>query len=165
MPQLVESNPMLVSECLALLVTPFVVEEKDTMKSIDNKDIKSLSSSSSSLSHVSDNTSSISEYLSVLLNMDIDLKNVEVINKLCTSVSLPHEFIRLYITNSIAGCENIKDKYMQVRKITVFIICISLCVYIYMFTNFLHCITHIVYGVCAVYSRLMSYGPLLSISP
>ena len=110
-PELVENNPLIANEVLLIYMKSSTLT---TETKSDTSDVELPSVSSST----------IKEYLSVLVNMEMSVHSMEVINRLSNNIELPFDFMHIYISNCIKSCANIKDKYVQnrlVRLVCVFL--------------------------------------------
>jgi len=115
-PELVENNPIIANEIL------FIFMKASSLTLPNESSIDSSNPGNVNLPQVS--SESITEYLSVLVNMEMSVQSMEVVNRLTTAIELPSEFLQLYLSKCFASCENIKDKYLQnrlVRLVCVFL--------------------------------------------
>ena len=65
------------------------------------------------------NLNLLNEYLTILINMNITLQNLEVINQFSNEMS--KEFLQIYISNGISICEKDKSNNRQIRLFSVFL--------------------------------------------
>ena len=123
-PRLVEHNPMIAAECLALIynnTTPALTSTSittithTTLTTTITGEGPSHDTGSGTGNVNLPSEARIQPYLDVLLTMDMNLQNVEVVNKLITLIEVPLEFVYKYITLCMSECTNIKDKYLQVK--------------------------------------------------
>jgi hypothetical protein len=124
LPVLVELNPLIATECLYLILSPFYADS--TLSSKEKQISDSLT--------ISENDKNA--YLTALTSMDMSLHSMEVVNRLATLPAptasernenkplLHPEFLQLYLSNCIASCENIHDSHHQTRLVRL--VCVFL---------------------------------------
>ncbi|KAI9351756.1 hypothetical protein DFJ73DRAFT_367222 [Zopfochytrium polystomum] len=59
----------------------------------------------------------INDYLKALITAPLTLHTVEVVNRLATETDLPEEFLPLYVSGCIQGCDKVTDPAMQARQV------------------------------------------------
>jgi len=123
---LVENNPLVATELLLRLLSTGDNSIDSTTSSSNSNgtgDKKQATAATlTATSETSDASSSV--YLAALSNMELSLHLIDVVNRLTTATTLPTDFIHRFISNCIASCESITDKYMQnrlVRLVCVFL--------------------------------------------
>ncbi|KAI2807873.1 CCR4-NOT transcription complex subunit 11 [Blomia tropicalis] len=115
-PKLVENNPVIANEILLIYM------KESSLTSTPVETVSSSSDSDNNLYKVSPEI--VTQYLSVLVNMEMSVHSMEVVKRISANVELPPEFMNIYISNCIKTCENVTDKYMQnrlVRLVCVFL--------------------------------------------
>lgn len=56
-------------------------------------------------------------YFAALVKMDMNQHSMAVVNKLTSTIQLPSEFVRTYVSKCIRSCGDIPDKYGQIRMV------------------------------------------------
>jgi len=156
LPMLVESNPLIATECLIMLLSPFNHPDGVTQK----EDV----SVSLTLSEEEKN-----EYLLALTAMDMTLHSMEVVNRLATQPAslgkkaddkpfLHSEYLHLFLSHCISSCENIRESHLRIRSVRL--VCVLLQSLIQSnFYNFGDLLVEI-QAFCVQYSRIREASSL-----